>query len=126
MDIRVEGYDMSSEQVMTVINVADDFSDFPVGRDKNKNPFSGDRFRDDYLIPPLKRNEKVLVNFENVFACPPSFLDEAFGGLVRKYKNNKKQLDHMLSLIDFRKTNITKYDGFNELAKMYIKRELDS
>ena len=109
----------------TIINIADEFSDFPVGRDMDKHPFSGEKFREELLVPPLRRNERVVVNFEGVFACPPSFLDEAFGGLVRRYGRDKEFLDRINCKLDFRVTNHPKYDGFNRLARDYIQKALN-
>ena len=36
------------------INVATDFSKYPGGRFVNDGAFSGQRFRDDFLVPALK------------------------------------------------------------------------
>ena len=113
---------MSNEQVETIINIAEKFSDFPVGRSRKNNKFSGEEFRDDFLVPPLRENSKVIVDFENVFACPPSFLDEAFGGLIRKYRKDSEFLRVIDTQLDFKASDITKYDGYNKLAKEYMDR----
>lgn len=50
-------------------------------------PNSGEEFRETFLIPWLKENEssnKLVVDFEGTSVYTPSFLEEAFGGTVRK------------------------------------------
>lgn len=79
------------------IVVAKDFSDDPFGRDSKQGPNSGERFRDDFLIPALERSRKVVVDGGSlVFGY--SFLEEAFGGLVRKGFTK----DDVLSRVEFR------------------------
>ena len=67
-----------------VINVARDYSPTPLGRYNTHGKFSGQRFRDEYLIPALKRNTYLVIDFDGVAGLPSSFLEEAFGGLIRK------------------------------------------
>jgi hypothetical protein len=50
--------------------------------------FSGEEFRDDYLIQRFEKalNEgvRLCINFDGVSGMPTSFLEEAFGGLIRR------------------------------------------
>ena len=115
---------MRKENEKIVINIADDFSDFPVGRDRRTNKYSGDRFRDDLLLPHLRDNKIVEVDFCNMFACPPSFMDEAFGGLIREHKEDQDFLNIIKERLTFKENNDVKYDGFNELARKYMERAL--
>lgn len=69
---------------LKIINVAKDFTRFPAGRYKSDGPFSGERFREEILAPALKENDVLEVNLDGVAGYGSSFLDEAFGGLVRK------------------------------------------
>lgn len=66
-----------------VINVAQDFSRYPAGRYVEDGPFSGAAFRDDILIPALQAGEHIHVELDGVRGYGSSFLEEAFGGLVR-------------------------------------------
>jgi len=55
-------------------------------------PFSGELFRDSFLLPWLEKygdKENTLeIDFTGTTVYTPSFLEEAFGGAVRKgYKN---------------------------------------
>ena len=65
------------------IVIAQDFSPFPGGRFRNDGPNSGERFRDELLIPALKEFERVIVILDGTEGFGSSFLDEAFGGIIR-------------------------------------------
>lgn len=66
-----------------VIDIAKDFSRYPAGRFISDGPFSGERFRNEFLVPALQNNEKIVVNLDGTRGYGSSFLEEAFGGLVR-------------------------------------------
>lgn len=74
---------------MLNINISQDFSETPGARYRTEGDFSGEQFRDDLLEPKFleaKRNsEKITINFDGGYGYPTSFLEEAFGGLARKY-----------------------------------------
>jgi len=61
-----------------------EFSEFPGARYKHLGPYSGEAFRDDVLIPAIKANENISVNFDGAFGYGSSFLEEVFGGMIRK------------------------------------------
>lgn len=65
------------------IGIAKDFTDTPGGRYRTDGPFSGQEFRENHLVRALLADEDVVVDLEGVMGLPPSFLEEAFGGLVR-------------------------------------------
>jgi hypothetical protein len=70
------------------ISIARDFSPFPAGRKRQDGPNSAERFREDILIPTLReaaeRNERVIIELDGVYGYSSSFLEETFGGLVRR------------------------------------------
>ncbi len=68
---------------LTKINVAKDYTRFPAGRYKSDGPFSGERFREELLAPALEKTDVIEVELDGVAGYGSSFLDEAFGGLVR-------------------------------------------
>jgi hypothetical protein len=73
------------------INIAKDFTDTPGGRFREKSEFSGEEFREDFLIPSFSEgHEEIVIIINGVEGLPTSFIDEAFGGLVRYYN---KQTD---------------------------------
>jgi hypothetical protein len=74
------------------ISIAKDFSDAPWGRTPDDSVFCGANFRDQKLFPALKGNEMVVVSLDGVEGLGSSFLDEAFGGLVRIHKFTANQL----------------------------------
>lgn len=83
---------------MHIIHVATDFSSVPAGRFRMDGPFSGEQFREEHLRPLLARGEKVIVDLDNVEGYGSSFLEEAFGGLVRYGYFTRSQLRNMLEL----------------------------
>ena len=72
-----------------LINIAEEFSAYPIGRDESDSEKNnGQRFRREFLLPKLKDAEEnhriVVISFEGVESFGSSFLEEAFGGLVRE------------------------------------------
>jgi STAS-like domain of unknown function (DUF4325) len=111
---------------MTEIHLADDFSPFLGGRYRQDGPWSGEQFRDDFLVPRFDaardHNDKLVVVLDGVAGVPSSFLEEAFGGLLRVRKN--------LSLADVERTlEVSASDRellpFVRLAKDYMRQESD-
>jgi hypothetical protein len=69
---------------MRDIKVAADFSRHPAGRFFNDGKFSGEAFRQKFLEPALRANTPIRIDLDDVRGYGSSFLEEAFGGLVRK------------------------------------------
>ena len=68
---------------MKTIDIGKDFSDTPWGRYDEDGPFNGTAFRENHLLPALISNETVEVRIDTVEGYGSSFLEEAFGGLIR-------------------------------------------
>lgn len=66
-----------------MIDIAKDFSPFVAGRYRTDGPWSGQRFLEEQLLPALKTGAKVCVKLDGTLGLGSSFLEEAFGGLVR-------------------------------------------
>ena len=81
------------------IKIADDFSPFPGGRFRTDGPNSGERFRDELLIPALTEFDQVLVILDGTEGFGSSFLDEVFGGIVRNKKFSRNDLRKKMQLI---------------------------
>lgn len=77
-------------KITHTINVAKDFSQATGGRYRKDGNYSGEAFREDILSPIFDKDidSLILINFQDTYGCCDSFLEEAFGGLVRKYKRN--------------------------------------
>lgn len=86
---------------MKKINVAEDFSRYPAGRYEDDGTYSGEVFRKNLLIPSLESREKILILLDGTRGYGSSFLEEAFGGLVREGYDKKL----ILELLDFESTD---------------------
>jgi hypothetical protein len=104
----------------TVIEIGKDFSRTPGGRLINDGPFSGQLFRDRTLTPALKaavaRGEKVKVVLDGPRGYLSSFLEEAFGGLIRLRVFDQKQLNSALEIVAIDPF----YEPYQRLAQRYI------
>lgn len=69
---------------MITIKVAQQFSRHPAGRTASDGPNSGELFRQKFLVPALRAGERLLIILDGARGYGSSFLEEAFGGLVRK------------------------------------------
>jgi len=70
-----------------IYNFVSQFTDTPGGRFKKNGPKSGEEFREDVLIPLIKKlspKETIHIVLDGAYGYAISFLEEAFGGLVRK------------------------------------------
>lgn len=65
------------------VDVGRDFTRFPAGRDLKDGPYCGEVFRDKFLRPCLDKRTRVRVKLDSALSYGSSFLEEAFGGLVR-------------------------------------------
>lgn len=81
------------------ISIANDFSEFPGGRYPEDGPFNGTTFRNKHLVPHFRDGKNVVVSFDNVAGFGSSFLEEAFGGLVRENQFNIDMLESHLKLV---------------------------
>ncbi len=83
------------------ISVANDFSRVPAGRFYSDGPFSGQKFREEFLLPALKNKDisKVIVNLDGLCGVGSSFWDEAFVQLILKEKISCKELLDKLEFV---------------------------
>jgi hypothetical protein len=64
--------------------VAKEYTPTPAGRLRSDGPFSGQRFREEFLIPALRSTDAVVeLNLDGMVSLPSSFWEESTGGLVR-------------------------------------------
>lgn len=92
---------------MTVIDkltlkVSTDFSFTPGPRYEQEGKFSGEVFRKDFLEPKLKeaikRQVKLFIDFDGTAGYGTSFLEEAFGGLIRVNKYSYEEIFNHIEL----------------------------
>lgn len=80
-------------------------------RFRRLGPESGEEFRDKFLIPWLERNTQdsdLTIDFDGTIVYTPSFLEETFGGAVRKGYVQLKNLK-FINIPDEQKEDIEKY-----------------
>jgi hypothetical protein len=103
-----------------IIEIAKDFSPTPGGRYVTDGPDSGQLFRDRLLAPAISRalNEgsKVVVILDGPRGYLSSFLEEAFGGLIRVCGFSKHTLARHLEI----RALDPFYETYRVLAQRYI------
>jgi predicted oxidoreductase len=83
----------------SIISVAQQFSRFPAGRVRTDGDFSGERFREEFIVPALVDQGRVSIELDGAAGYGSSFLEEAFGGLVRHNKFTEHELRERLTLV---------------------------
>ena len=103
------------------VNVAVDFAKFPSGRDDADGPFNGTKFRKEVLLPKLQealaKQAKLIVELDGVLSFGSSFLEEAFGGLIRREGVLKRDLPGCLEIVPGWEGN----KRYSEAIARYIK-----
>jgi len=77
------------------IEVARDFTSTPFGR--YKGDFCAVRLREDFIAPALRKAERVTVDLTGTHGVAPSYLQEAFGGLV---ETNRFTVDDLVQRLE--------------------------
>jgi len=94
------------------ISIAHDFSDTPGGRTYKDGPYSGEKFRQEILKPALEQAREtrsaVQVDLDEAEGFPSSFLEEAFGGLVRRGDYSAPDL-HVLMKFNYTEPGLDSY-----------------
>ena len=106
---------------MVELNIARDFSKTPAGRTmKAHGKHSGETFREKLLEPKLREaintKSKLRVVLDGTAGYPASFLDEAFGGLVRKGSFGKRDMKESLVVV----AHNPAYQVYAKLIDQYI------
>ncbi len=111
---------VAADQFKAVIKIADDFTPAPGGRLTKTGPFSGELFRRDLLVPNLKyakdHDLKLTVVLDDAVAYPVSFLEEAFGGLIRVEGFSLADVKRYLVV----QANDRFYEPFKQLIETYL------
>jgi hypothetical protein len=81
------------------IDIAKQFSTEPAGRYEADGSSSGEVFRRKHLAPALDAYDQVTVILDGTEGYGSSFLEEAFGGLVRLHGVTDEQFRHRVKLV---------------------------
>lgn len=70
------------------LKIAKDFSTAPGPREITEGKYSGELFRKEVLLPKvldaMGKNDELVVDLDGTSGYGTSFLEEAFGGLIRE------------------------------------------
>jgi hypothetical protein len=92
------------------IKIAEDFSRIPGARFPEEGNYSGQDFRNNILLPKLEKamlnHEKLEIDLDGTAGLGTSFLEEAFGGLIRI---NRKNYDDIINTLFFISNDDTEY-----------------
>lgn len=80
------------------IDIAKNFSRTPAGRYQTDGLKSGESFRKECLLPALQNSDSVVVHIDGIEGYGSSFLEEAFGGLVRVEGFTRETLHRCLEI----------------------------
>ena len=84
---------------MTMIEIAKEFSISPSGRYRTDGPDSGEAFREDHLVGALNESGMIEIILDGTSGYPSSFLEEAFGGLIRLGYFTRAELHDKLKIV---------------------------
>lgn len=105
---------------MKIIRVAE-YAPAPGGRFISDGLFSGEWFRDEVLRPALaeaiKEDDTLCVELDGAAGYGSSFLEEAFGGLIRNQQFPRAEIERHLSVVA--KTRL--YKPYQGLVERYIR-----
>lgn len=87
----------------TKISIAKNFSEAPAGRYLSDGPFSGEKFRNEVLFPALREFDLVELDLDGTLGYGSSFLEEAFGGLIRECGMTLEQINKKLVITSSRR-----------------------
>ncbi len=103
------------------IDIASEYDAYPAGRDDSDGPYNGTKFRNQILRPRYVKafddGVELVVFIDGVKSFGSSFLEEAFGGLVREFPDRKKDIERRIRVVGERPGSIRYLDAI----KRYIK-----
>lgn len=83
-----------------IIKIARDYTKTPGARYISDGPFSGEDFRDRILekkyLESLEKKDILIIDFDgDVYGYSTGFLEEIFGGMIRKGYSQEELLRHI-------------------------------
>ena len=99
------------------ISIANDFNKAPAGRYYSDGPYSGEKFRKEFLLTSLKNPDisKVVINLDGLCGVGSSFWDEAFVQLILTDKLSYSEIMNKLEFV------CTDDDTLIPLLNFYLK-----
>lgn len=109
---------------MNEFHVATDFSPYLGGRYRDDGEFSGEEFRDEHLLVlvenAIQSGRTIKIDFDGVLGMPTSFLEEAFGGMMRA--RPQWALSEVERAMKIEAPRSPRLKPFIELATQFLKR----
>lgn len=97
------------EKIISIV-IAKDFSEIPGARYPEEGDFSGEDFRVKFLVPKIeeaiRENAHLKIDLDGTAGYGTSFLEEAFGGLIR---HNDYTYDQLHDIIIFKSEEDSEY-----------------
>ena len=88
---------------MTNLKVSKEFTSTPGPRYRKEGTFSGQQFREDFLLDAIRKaiesDEILVVDLDGTAGYGTSFLEEAFGGLIRENNLELSVIDSHFEII---------------------------
>lgn len=85
------------------LKISKDYSTSPGPRYTTEGKFSGEEFRKNILLPKVKEaiscGDKLIIDLDGTSGFGTSFLEEAFGGLIREDRFTKDTIDRTIILV---------------------------
>lgn len=106
---------------MQTVKVAKDFTRFPSGRYIRNGETSGEAFRERFLVPAIRNGEKITIELDGTIGYGSSFLEEAFGGLVRSVRMKPEDLSRLMTLVSDDMTLLDEIKGYIQDAAAALK-----
>lgn len=95
-----------------IIFISKDFHPYPAGRTDEDGAYNGKKFRSSILVDKLKSaigaDKRLFVSLDGLMSCGSSFLESAFGGLIREDNFTKDELNKTLNIV-FSKPHLKRY-----------------
>src|SRR5574344_651467 len=84
------------------INICKDYTDTPGGRYISQGEYSGEEFRNTILKPKyleaIEKKETLEIDLDGGYGYGSSFLEEAFGGLIRELDHDYEQATKIIKI----------------------------
>jgi hypothetical protein len=106
----------------STINIAKDYTPYVGGRYEADGEGNGTTFRKDFLVPVLREvlqssGRPAVIILDGAAGYPSSFLEEAFGGLVRKEGFSAEEVLRSFEFV----ASESGFSRYIDLIKVFVK-----